>query len=603
MGCDTVCDPVDNLTSDVGASSSTYWLVKGSAHGSLLHSDEGLSFWGGTNASTGEIIDRHHPLSGEKLDGRILAIPSGRGSCSGSLALLELLVQGCGPSAIILERPDEILALGGLVAGTIFGVHIPLLVLNTHHFSKLRTGSNVIINEDTSNIDIKFPGQSFQLHITDRPASFDRSTLSISDVEMLEGKRGESAKQAMEIILSMAELYGATELIDVTRAHIDSCIYTGPASLRFARHFRDLGAKFAVPTTLNSISVDQERWKELGVNEDIAEKSNALAGAYLDMGASPQSLTCAPYLLSDAPKEGDQIVWGESNAVVYANSVLGARTQKYPDLLEVSIALTGRAPLAGCHLEANRRPTMRFDVAPDLREVTDPSFWVLLGYHVGSLAGKQIPIVTGLESSQPRQSDLKAFGAAFATTSASPMFHIRGITPEADHHHRLNSDLDLDSPIWQTRTTSVQSSHLLTSWNKLNSARSSSVGLVALGNPHLTLDEFQQLASLVTSRTKLPNVSMVITSGREVFRKAEKLGYVETLRSFGAELLNDTCWCMLGAPVVGEGIENLMTNSGKYAHYAPGIAGKNVHFGNLKECVEAACRGEREVGTLPAFLQ
>src|SRR5690606_9047296 len=176
---------------------------------------------------------------------------------------------------------------------------------------------------------------------------------------------------------------------------------------RFARRLVEWGARVRVPTTLNAISVDRRRWRAQGVDAAFGVPAAALADAYLAMGARP-SFTCAPYLLDSAPAFGEQIGWAESNAVVYANSVIGARTMKYPDFLDICIALTGRAPRAGCHLDSGRRAALALDV--ELPEGADDAFWPLLGYACGARSGDAIPLIVGLERSAPAPDDLKAFG-------------------------------------------------------------------------------------------------------------------------------------------------------------------------------------------------
>jgi hypothetical protein len=417
--------------------------------------------------------------------------------------------------------------------------------------------------------------------------------LSEQDRALLDGHHGKAAQVAMQIVLRMAQLQGAHSLVDVTQAHIDGCIYTGPASLRFAEQLVQWGAKVRVPTTLNSISVDQRRWRELGIDPALGVPASALGDAYMAMGAQ-LSFTCAPYLLGSAPKAGEQIVWAESNAVVYANSVLGARTLKYPDYLDICIALTGRAPLIGCHLDAQRKAGLQIEL-PVLGELDD-AFYPLLGYHIGALAGSRIPLVLGLEQRKPSLDDLKAFGAAFATTSAAPLFHIAGVTPEAiDPVQVLAPDISLT-------VEKIRLKDLLLSWRELNSARDNRVDVVSLGNPHFSLSEFAHLARLCRGRHKHPDVVLAITCGRAVLEQAREAGYIAVIEAFGAILVTDTCWCMLGEPVIPLAAKTLMTNSGKYAHYAPGLVGRKVHFANLAECVDAACTATAS-GRLPAWLQ
>ena len=567
-------------------------LVDGAAFGPLLHADVGLSFWGGVDPFSGEVIDRHHPLSGECLAGRVLAIPSGRGSCTGSSVLMELISNGHAPAALVLAEADEILTLGVLVAQTLFQRSLPVLCIGKEAFGQLRgkafarvDGTGLSLYDSTPD-DTPAPRN-------DRPTEDAHSSIELTahDRALLDGSQGKAAQVAMQIVLRMAHIQGAKYLVDITQAHIDGCIYTGPASLRFAQQLVAWGAKVRVPTTLNSISVDQRRWRELGIDPALGVPASELGDAYMAMGAQ-LSFTCAPYLLDSAPKAGEQIVWAESNAVVYANSVLGARTLKYPDYLDICIALTGRAPLIGCHLEDQRKARLHIEVPP--LSNLDDSFYPLLGYHIGALAGSRIPLVSGLQQQHPNLDDLKAFGAAFATTSAAALFHIAGVTPEA-----LDPTRVIDGPL---PVLKLSLEELRLSWQELNSARDARVDVVSLGNPHFSLSEFARLASLCQGRHRHPDVVLAITCGRTVLEQARVAGYIAVIEAFGAVIVSDTCWCMLGEPVIPPAARNLMTNSGKYAHYAPGLVGRKVHFASLAECVDAACSATAS-GRLPQWLQ
>jgi len=567
-------------------------LVDGHASAPLLYADVGLSFWGGVDPFSGEVIDRHHPLSGECLAGRVLAIPSGRGSCTGSSVLMELISNGHAPAALVLAEADEILTLGVLVARTLFQRSLPVLCIGREAFGQLR--GNAFARVDGTHLSLydSAPDNTAPPR-NDTPAAEAHASIELTehDRALLAGSYGKAAQVAMQIVLRMAQIQGATQLVDITQAHIDGCIYTGPASLRFAQQLVAWGAKVRVPTTLNSISVDQRRWRELGIDPALGVPASALGDAYMAMGAQ-LSFTCAPYLLDSAPKAGEQIVWAESNAVVYANSVLGARTLKYPDYLDICIALTGRAPLIGCHLEDQRKARLQIEL-PTLGNLDD-AFYPLLGYHIGALAGSRIPLILGLKQQHPDLDNLKAFGAAFATTSAAPLFHIAGVTPEA-----LDPAQVTDGPL---PVIKVSLEDLLLSWHELNSARDPQVDVVSLGNPHFSLSEFAHLARLCQGRKRHPDVVLAITCGRAVLEQARAAGHVGVLEAFGAVIVSDTCWCMLGELVIPPAARNLMTNSGKYAHYAPGLVGRKVHFASLAECVDAACSATAS-GRLPAWLQ
>ena len=567
-------------------------LVDGHASAPLLYADVGLSFWGGVDPFSGEVIDRHHPLSGECLAGRVLAIPSGRGSCTGSSVLMELISNGHAPAALVLAEADEILTLGVLVARTLFQRSLPVLCIGREAFGQLRGNAFARIDGTHLSLYDSAPDDTAPPH-NDTPAAEAHASIELTehDRALLAGSYGKAAQVAMQIVLRMAQIQGATQLVDITQAHIDGCIYTGPASLRFAQQLVAWGAKVRVPTTLNSISVDQRRWRELGIDPALGVPASALGDAYMAMGAQ-LSFTCAPYLLDSAPKAGEQIVWAESNAVVYANSVLGARTLKYPDYLDICIALTGRAPLIGCHLEDQRKARLQIEL-PTLGNLDD-AFYPLLGYHIGALAGSRIPLILGLKQQHPDLDNLKAFGAAFATTSAAPLFHIAGVTPEA-----LDPAQVTDGPL---PVIKVSLEDLLLSWHELNSARDPQVDVVSLGNPHFSLSEFAHLARLCQGRKRHPDVVLAITCGRAVLEQARAAGHVGVLEAFGAVIVSDTCWCMLGELVIPPAARNLMTNSGKYAHYAPGLVGRKVHFASLAECVAAACSATAS-GRVPPWLQ
>ena len=565
-------------------------FVHGKAAGEIIASDVELSFWGGVDPATGEVIDRHHPLSGQTLTGKILTIPGGRGSCSGSGVILELLLKGKGPAAMVLERADDILTLGVVIAEEVFGKSIPVVTIDPKDFRQAMRaryarveGGRVACGERLESL---VRGRNSRSSLEPIPSS---TALMEADKAFLDGAHGKAAQVAMKIVLRMADLQGADSLIDVTQAHIDGCVYTGHGSLSFAQQLRDWGGRVTVPTTLNSISVDHRLWRAQGIDPAFGEPASQLGDAYIDMGAQP-TFTCAPYLLDSAPVKGEQIVWAESNAVVYANSVLGARTMKYPDFLDICIALTGRAPLAGCHIESGRRAALQINV-PKL-EGLDDAFYPLLGYHVGLVAANRIPVLTGLEQAAPSQDDLKAFGAAFATTSSAPMFHILGVTPEAVILNDATGGTSVP-------TVEICVEDLLQSWRELNSASIVSVDLVSLGNPHFSFSECEKLAVLCRGRTKHKDVTVVVTCGRATHARAREAGILSELERFGVQFVTDTCWCMITEPLIPPTAETIMTNSGKYAHYGPGLTGRSFRFGSLAACVEAACTGVASDGSPP----
>ncbi|MFK7893871.1 MAG: aconitase X [Granulosicoccus sp.] len=591
-------------------------LVAGKASGKILHSATALSFWGGVDPDNGCIIDQHHPLLGCSVTGKILAIPCSRGSSTASGVLLELLLNGHAPLALVFSEQEEILTLGVLVAAVIFNESIPVIRLNSQDFTLLGMASHAIIDNErvvispshqkqqtttgsTENSPVNNAPASSQiqtergLYTSTKPA---RETLQLTscDEALLDGGRGQAAKLAMQIVSRMAAIQGASALIDVHQVHIDACVYNGPAGLLFANTLVELGAQVCVPTTLNSLSVDQRRWQQHGVDAQFGNAASELGNAFVSMGAQ-STFTCAPYLLATAPQFGQQISWAESNAVVYANSVLGARTQKYADFLDVCMAITGRAPAIGCHLDAGRQPSLVIRVHPPSQ--LDDLYWPLMGYQAGLIAGFKLPIIHGLEETSPTSDDLKAFCAAFATTSATAMVHIAGITPEAASAEQY---LHVDLATLPSET--IDQELLLRCFYRLNTARQSRVDMICLGNPHFSITECATLALICKDRKKHEAVKVIVTLARDAFYHAETAGYIETLQAFGVEFITDTCWCMIRQPIIPDTATVLMTNSGKYAHYAPGLAGKSLYFDSLENCVQAAVDGTHDCKA-PAWLE
>ena len=551
-------------------------IVPGTAKGPVLAFSEGLSFWGGVDAATGRVIDAHHPFCGETLGGKVLMMPTSRGSCTGSGVLLELALGGNAPAALVFREHEDILTLGALIAGRMFDRPLPVLRLGPEDYARLEGARAARIENNTLMAD----GWTLTL------APLQRDTLDLTDADraMLDGEHGDAVQLAMEVIVAMAAGQGAERLTDVSRAHIDGCIYASPANLTFARAMADMGARVRVPTTTNAISVDHAHWRAQGVSPTFGNPAQRLADAYLEMGARP-SFTCAPYLLDDAPDEGEAIGWSESNAVIFANSVLGARTVKHPDFLDLFIALTGRAPLSGVYRDAERRA--RRVIVVDAPEGAGDALWPLLGWCVGKMAPDRIPLLTGLERTAPTPDDLKALCAAFGTTSAAPMLHVAGITPEG--HNPPAEDAD---------TVHLGRAELASAWRQFN-AGPRAVDLIAIGSPHASLAECRKLAALLDGRGV--STATIVTLGRDALGAARAEGVVARLEGAGVQVIPDICWCSISEPVFPPSTQVLMTNSGKYAHYAPGLSGRAVRFGSLADCAEAAVSGEAQDG-LPAWL-
>jgi predicted aconitase len=305
--------------------------------------------------------------------------------------------------------------------------------------------------------------------------------------------------------------------------------------------------------------------------------------AYQSMGTIP-TWTCAPYQTEMRPKFGEQIAWGESNAIVFANSVIGARTERYPDLFDICCAITGRAPAIGLHLTENRAGQLLLqlkNIPIELQQGDD--FYPVLGHFMGKAALDRIPVISGVDIT-PNEDQLKALGAASASSGGVALFHMIGVTPEAP---TLESAFQGRAP---QAVLEVTMDMLREARRELTHAENDELDMVVLGSPHFSLGEFKQLAPLVTGKRKNGRVKFLVTSSRAMTQLAHHAGYLDALQAFGAQLTVDTC--ILASPMLPPEIKTLMTNSAKFAYYTPGLLGRNITFGSLRDCVNSAVEGK-----------
>ena len=543
-------------------------IVQKDIKGKVFKCCEGLSFWGGVDPHTGRIIDIHHPNHGSFISKKFLLMPTSRGSCSGSGVLLQLAQSELAPAALIFNEPEEILTLGAIVADQLFDKQVAVLKVSKEIYNDLAMADTAEIFRNK----LMFGSKIISL----TKLNIGTLNLSAEDQSILKGERGTAQQVAMETICKMARLQNAKELIGITKGHIDGCILAHDANLMFAEKMYQLGASISIPTTINAISVNRNNWESQGIDPDFGNKASRLADAYVKMGAHP-TYTCAPYLLEDIPKEHEVIGWSESNAVIYANSVLGAKTQKHPDYFDLFVAMTGRAPKAGVYLDKERMP--KYEINIDLPSKFDDSIWPMIGWLIGKFSPNKIPLVTGLEKTSLTADDLKALCAAFGTTSAAPMLFIDGHTPG-----------DELSNIQQMDKFKITREHLATLWKDFNTA-DIKVDLVAIGSPHASLSECRNFVKFFDGKSCSPNVKTIITVGRDVLSQVKEEGILEELKRAGIQVVSDICWCSITEPIFPYNTSVIMTNSGKYAHYAHGLTGRKTRFGSLEDCAKTAQSG------------
>ncbi len=406
---------------------------------------------------------------------------------------------------------------------------------------------------------------------------------------MLSGAAGDGTALAMRLVIRAAEALGAQRLIPITRAHVDSCLYHGEATVDFVERLVDGGAQVAVPTTLNVGALDllhPELWRG---DQRTAERGRLLMGHYRSLGCQP-TYTCAPYQLPFArPAFGEQVAWAESNAIVFCNSVLGARTERYGDFTDIACAIAGRVPDAGLHRSEPRRAVLVLRLGSDVPQALlhDDAFYPVLGIVLGRRAGSRVAAIDGLPPGVSEER-LKAIGAAAASSGAVAMFHAVGSTPEAP---TLEAALHGGEP---QETSVIRLAELRAARDELTTAAGGApagtpIGTVSLGTPHASLVELRAVEHELGGARPAPGVELLVSTGRHLLADAEEEGLARRLRALGVELLVDTCSYI--APVLRPSPLPAMTDSGKWAFYAPGNIGVQVVFGSLRECVRSAVEG------------
>jgi predicted aconitase len=408
------------------------------------------------------------------------------------------------------------------------------------------------------------------------------AALSDTDERMLSGLDGEAARLAMQLVLAMAEVSGAERLIDIASAHIDGCLYHGQASLDFAERMVSTGARVVVPTTLNVGALDLVHPELYRGDPDTGARGRRLMGLYVEMGCEP-TFTCAPYQLPARPGFGEHVAWAESNAIVFANSVLGARTERYGDFIDICAAVTGRVPDAGLHRTENRRAQVVFDLegVPE-GLLADDGLYPVLGHLIGMQSPTTIPAIVGL-SPDASEDDLKALGAAAASSGAVALFHAVGVTPEAP---TLEAALQRGRP---ERTVAITASALARARDSLSTAAGERLSAVSVGTPHFSVNEFARLTPLLDGLELAPGVEFFVSTSRHVLSEVRARGWLQAYERAGVQIVVDTCTYITPILRGRDGI--VMTNSAKWAYYAPGNIGVRVAFGSLAECVRSAAEG------------
>jgi len=407
--------------------------------------------------------------------------------------------------------------------------------------------------------------------------------LEAIDKALLGGEFGPAAQRAMRLLQRYGEAVGAPRFIDIASAHIDGCLYHGPSGLDFVRAFLAPGARVRVPASLNVMAVDLVHPGVSAAPAGLDRAQRELLQAYLDLGCEP-TLTCAPYQRLPRPQFGQHVAWAESNATVFVNSCLGARSDRYGDFTDLAAALTGRAPLTGLHREENRRARLLLRPAGPEACGLDRDLWfACLGYALGEIAGDRVAVIEGAPPDSS-EDELKALGAAAASSGAVALFHVAGVTPEAP---TVDAVLEPNDAVL---AIDLEAAALQAVAARLCRAQAGeAVAAFCAGTPHFSLAEFRRLAAAVAGRRAAPGVDVLVSTSRAIAAALEAAPWAAPLWSFGVRLVVDTCTYLTPPALSGSGL--VVTPSAKWAHYAPGNIARRAALMSLDRCVRCAEHG------------
>jgi len=394
--------------------------------------------------------------------------------------------------------------------------------------------------------------------------------LTPQEQSMLDGKEGYAVRKSMEILVALGEIFGAKSLIDVGSVQVAGVSYhnLGDAGLEFLDTLAKDG-KVKVLTTLNPAGMDLENWQQLGISPEFAEKQNLVIDAFKRMGILI-SCTCTPYLIGNLPLYGEHLAWSESSAVTFANSVLGARTNREGGPSALAAAFVGKTPNYGLHLDENRVPDIHIQVNAELIKLSD---WGALGYLIGKKAENKIPYITGIKAAE--LDELKSFCASVVTYGAKPLFYIKGVTPGAEAQKQPSDTITIDP------------GDLKIAYDAINDDVND-IELVCLGCPHCSIKEISEIATLLEDKKVAEGTELWVATSRTAKQLADKRGYTAAIEAAGGKFACDTC--MAVAPLKGR-FKSLATTSAKGCFYSRQNLMK-TKMGSVEECIDAAVSGK-----------
>lgn len=389
--------------------------------------------------------------------------------------------------------------------------------------------------------------------------------LTKDEERILDGEEGEIPERMFRLLVRLGEIYGADRMIPVGSVQVAGVSYKsiGDPGTEFLEDIAAKKTQVKVLTFLNPAGMDLEDWERLDFPKEFAMNQLRIMHAFKSMGIVITS-TCTPYLAGNLPRFGEHIAWSESSAVSFSNSVIGARTNREGGPSALAAAVCGKTPNYGLHLWENRQPNVIIKVESNLEFASD---FGALGYYVGKQVKNKIPYFKGIHNADTDQ--LKALGAAMASSGAVALYHAEQLTPEAS---LVKKD--------KLETIIVGKNELSDTYEKLNSGRNPDI--VILGCPHASLREISALADKLKGK-QLKKPVWICTS-RMMKEAADRMGLTNIIEAAGGQVVADTC--MVVSPIEQMGYTTTGVNSGKAANYLPGFCKQKVVFTDINKLIE-----------------
>jgi predicted aconitase len=406
--------------------------------------------------------------------------------------------------------------------------------------------------------------------------------LTKEEEKIYNGEYGETLETCMNLLVSLGDIYGAEKLIPISSAQVSGVSYKtiGEKGLEFLKDISNSNIKVSVPTTLNPAGMDLDKYVELRFPKEFAKKQLEVIECFKKMDIEI-GCTCTPYLSGNVPVFGSHISWAESSAVSYANSIIGARTNREGGPSALASAILGKTPYYGYHLDENRLPTHIIEVDAEITKLSD---YGALGSIVGKIVKNGVPYfkfnkLNIDDVSSYKSYKLKGLGASLAASGGVALYHVENITPEAKI---VKEKIKIEG----IEKITITDEDIKNEYESLNSAEYPD--LICIGCPHCSLEEIKEVVDFIIKNNIDKNnrfkCDLWICTSIHIKSISDRMGYTKIIENAGGKIVCDTC--MVVAPVEDMGYKNIATNSGKAAKYIPNFCNGNVIYGDIEEILK-----------------